>query len=392
MSQTPFFSVVIPTKNRSFLVGYAIKSALRQTFSDLEVIVIDNDDTDATQKETAKFNDSRLRYVRTGGLSMPDNWEAGYAAARGEYVCILEDKQALKGHALERVHQEIERNQKVPVRWRDDVFNDIEHVSTVGRLNCGTGQARMVSSDDILKQFTANGRVWEIYHLMPIPHFSAVPRGLIDKINNGPLKRLCPPVAPDITMGFQQLAFADQFLFIDEALVVTSFRHSNGRSMVMKSTLFRQFTKELGGDEGIFYNLTPIKATISENTIYNDYLALQQIVQGKLLHFPINWVTYFAEVQRGILKAMEKGINMSSEKAAWKAALKQQPQSIRRSLRKQNVYATLKQIRYRTGLLNAERTIRSFIRTLRGRPDIGMKGHFSNILEYVEWADSQIQK
>jgi len=35
---TPFFSIGIPTKGRSFLVGGAIESALRQTFPDLEVI------------------------------------------------------------------------------------------------------------------------------------------------------------------------------------------------------------------------------------------------------------------------------------------------------------------------------------------------------------------
>jgi glycosyltransferase involved in cell wall biosynthesis len=397
MSQRPLFSIVIPTKNRSFLVGFAIKSALRQTFPDLEVIVVDNDDTDATQKETAKFNDPRVRYIRTGGLSMPDNWEAGYSAARGEYVCILEDKQAFKGRALERVHQVIERNRNVPVKWRGDVFNDTENVATVNRHRSDTSQVRTVSCDDVLKQFTTNGRMWEIYHLMPIPHFSAAPCGLIDKIKSGPLKRLCPPVSPDITMGFQQLAFADQFLFIDEALVVTSTRLSNGSSGMMKSALFQQFTKELGGDEGIYYNLTPIKAVISENCIYNDYLTLQQTIQGKLLRFPINWATYFAEVQLGILKLMEvtgKDINMSSEKMAWKAALQKQPRAIRRSLWRQNMHATLKQIRYHTGLLYTERKIRSFFRTFRGRPDKAIEGQsrFNNILEYVEWDDSQMQK
>jgi len=186
-------------------------------------------------------------------------------------------------------------------------------------------------------------------------------------------------------------------LFIDEALVVTSTRLSNGNSGMMKSGLYQQFTKELGGDEGIYYNLTPIKAVISENCIYNDYLTLQQTIQGKLLRFPINWATYFAEVQLGILKLMEltgKDINTSSEKMAWKAALQKQPWAIRRSLWRQNMHATLKQIRYHTGLLYTERKIRSFFRAFRGRPDKEIEGQsrFSNILEFVEWDDSQMQK
>src|SRR5439155_13901434 len=76
----PFFSVVIPTKNRSFLVGGAISSVLRQSFPDFGLVVVDNDDTDATQKVVASFDDPRVRHVRTGGLSMPDNWEAACAA------------------------------------------------------------------------------------------------------------------------------------------------------------------------------------------------------------------------------------------------------------------------------------------------------------------------
>ena len=46
----PRFSVVLPTKGRSFLVGHAIRSVLAQTFPDFELIVTDNDDGDATRQ------------------------------------------------------------------------------------------------------------------------------------------------------------------------------------------------------------------------------------------------------------------------------------------------------------------------------------------------------
>ena len=82
---TPFFSIVIPTKGRGFLVGGAIESVLRQSHPDFEVVVVDNDDADATAKAVGQFKDPRLRHHRTGGLSMPDNWEAACAQGRGEY-------------------------------------------------------------------------------------------------------------------------------------------------------------------------------------------------------------------------------------------------------------------------------------------------------------------
>src|SRR5439155_25056341 len=135
------------------------------------------------------------------------------------------------------------------------------------------------------------------------------------------------------------------------------------------------------------------------NGIYNDYLTVQQTLQGKLLRFPMNWTTYFVEIHRAVLKAANEGVNMSSEKAAWTAALEQQPRSVQRAVYErlaverplwiQNAHATLKQVRRRTGLLEVEGAVRTFVRTLRGKPDNGMKGRFATLLEYVEWADAQ---
>lgn len=54
----PLISILIPTKNRSFLVGYAIKSVLIQTFTNFELIVIDNDDNpEATKKVVTSYDD-----------------------------------------------------------------------------------------------------------------------------------------------------------------------------------------------------------------------------------------------------------------------------------------------------------------------------------------------
>ena len=55
----PLFTVVIPTRNRSQLVGLAIKSVFRQTFGNYEVVVVDNDTTDATRKVVSGFHASK---------------------------------------------------------------------------------------------------------------------------------------------------------------------------------------------------------------------------------------------------------------------------------------------------------------------------------------------
>ena len=106
---TPLFSVVLPTKGRGFLVGKAVRSVLQQTVTDLEMFLVDNDDGDATRQVAAEFTDRRFRYVRTGGLSMRDNWERGALEARGEFMLLIEDKQMLKSTALAQILEEAEK-------------------------------------------------------------------------------------------------------------------------------------------------------------------------------------------------------------------------------------------------------------------------------------------
>jgi glycosyltransferase involved in cell wall biosynthesis len=86
-------SVVIPTYNRSEHIQCAIQSVLKQTYSDLEVIVVDdrsNDNTVQIVKEYAR-KDTRIRLLvhseRKGAQAARNT---GIRAARGEWVGFLD--------------------------------------------------------------------------------------------------------------------------------------------------------------------------------------------------------------------------------------------------------------------------------------------------------------
>ncbi|MGA2456138.1 MAG: glycosyltransferase family 2 protein [Terriglobales bacterium] len=90
--QSPCVSVVIPTRNRRQLVLRAIHSALRQTFTDIEVIaVIDGPDPD-TVAALGSITDSRLRVLTVehsvGGAEARN---LGISAARGNWIALLDD-------------------------------------------------------------------------------------------------------------------------------------------------------------------------------------------------------------------------------------------------------------------------------------------------------------
>lgn len=82
-------SVIIPTYNRSRLVSLAVESVLAQTFSNYELIVVDDGSTDGTGEALSVFG-NQLHYVwqENQGESVARNH--GIALAQGEYIAFLD--------------------------------------------------------------------------------------------------------------------------------------------------------------------------------------------------------------------------------------------------------------------------------------------------------------
>lgn len=97
----PRVSVVIPTYNRSTLLPNAIESVLRQSYTDFEIIVIDDGSTDDTRLRLQPYMESiRYFYQPNRGASAAQN--AGIKVARGEWVSILASDDTWLPKKLER--------------------------------------------------------------------------------------------------------------------------------------------------------------------------------------------------------------------------------------------------------------------------------------------------
>jgi glycosyltransferase involved in cell wall biosynthesis len=88
----PKISVVIPTHNRAELLALAIRSALGQTFREIEIIVVDDASSDHTPKVVESFGSDKIRYVRHENCRGPAAARnSGIDQACGEYVAFLDD-------------------------------------------------------------------------------------------------------------------------------------------------------------------------------------------------------------------------------------------------------------------------------------------------------------
>src|SRR5580698_5453876 len=90
--RNPEVTVVIPTRNRCNLVARAIRSALQQSFTNLEVVVVVDGPDPETISVLRDIQDDRLRWIemaQTSGGSSARN--AGASAALGRWIAFLDD-------------------------------------------------------------------------------------------------------------------------------------------------------------------------------------------------------------------------------------------------------------------------------------------------------------
>lgn len=88
---SPLVSVVVPTYNRAYCLDRTIQSVLSQTYTNWELIIVDNHSTDNTNEVVDEFNDSRIRFLEihnNGVIAASRN--KGLQAAKGEYVAFLD--------------------------------------------------------------------------------------------------------------------------------------------------------------------------------------------------------------------------------------------------------------------------------------------------------------
>jgi glycosyltransferase involved in cell wall biosynthesis len=86
----PLVSVVIISYNCAEHVGQAIRSVLAQTWSHLELIVVDDGSTDATGDVVRGIADDRVRYVRQANKGPNAARNEGIRQARGHFIAFLD--------------------------------------------------------------------------------------------------------------------------------------------------------------------------------------------------------------------------------------------------------------------------------------------------------------
>lgn len=106
----PTISIIIPAFQQAEYLESAIESAYNQTMSPLEIIVINDGSTDATQEIAERYMfkqfpaiESPVRVINQVNKGLPSARNTGIMAATGDYVLPLDADDILKENAIEKI-------------------------------------------------------------------------------------------------------------------------------------------------------------------------------------------------------------------------------------------------------------------------------------------------
>ena len=111
----PTVSFVVPCYKLAHLLGECIASILSQTYTDFEILVMDDCSPDNTAAVAASFQDPRVRYIRNAtNLKHLQNYNKGIGLARGKYIWLISADDCLRRpYALERYVRLLEEHPNV---------------------------------------------------------------------------------------------------------------------------------------------------------------------------------------------------------------------------------------------------------------------------------------
>jgi glycosyltransferase involved in cell wall biosynthesis len=120
LPKKPKVSIIIPTYNAARFIESAIKSVIHQTFTNNEIIVVDDGSTDNTKGILKKHVENKsIIYIRQENSGPAAARNNGIKAATGELVCFLDADDLLRPNSIEHRLRVFKRHHEVGVVFTD---------------------------------------------------------------------------------------------------------------------------------------------------------------------------------------------------------------------------------------------------------------------------------
>jgi|SaaInlLV_10m_DNA_3_1039740.scaffolds.fasta_scaffold09508_2 glycosyltransferase involved in cell wall biosynthesis len=321
MNNKPFFSIAIPSKDRSELLHDLISSILDQDFTDYQIVIADNSVDKSSLKMVDSFCSNQINYIKTEGLKMSENWNACINASSGSYLVLMSDKTVLKKGALRFLYEILKHKNKKCITWNlDQLVGGDVYISEPT-----VEHSHDIKSDNLLRKML--GSDWIGFDDSPMHSNSCISMDLVDKIKDR-FGSLCMELNPDYTMATHILLSIEGIYRLNTNLTILQrpsleSSHGNGSSFLKKTSLADGFMNDhISWRKNGYKNAEiPIDGdSFILNIMLKDVYAvlkLHKVDPDIYLDREKRVVTYYHYTFKEILWRMSMGIEMKNEMKSW---------------------------------------------------------------------------
>lgn len=115
-------SIILPVYNGERYLEQSIRSVLNQTYTDLELVIVNDCSTDYTETIIMKFvnEDKRVKYIRNDeNMKLPGSLNVGFSHATGEYYTWTSDDNMYRNDAIATMVKYLEDNPEIGMVYSD---------------------------------------------------------------------------------------------------------------------------------------------------------------------------------------------------------------------------------------------------------------------------------
>jgi glycosyltransferase involved in cell wall biosynthesis len=250
------YTVIIPVRDGGETLDGTLRTCLRQTYKDFEIIVSDNYSSDNTKKIVDGYKDPRIRYINPGHrLSMSGNFEFALGHVKDGFVMFIGSDDGIMPDAVEYVDSVVRKYkvQAVSCRQATYIWPNFPDKKIAGRFVFGGWRNDVEirkSSEWINKTLS-----FQLNYCFDLPNLYCgfVHKSIIDKayINGSYFKS----ITPDAYSAFATAIFTDTYAFSHRAFSIAgASRKSNGASAMNPSSSEEESCKFYLENDLNFYN------------------------------------------------------------------------------------------------------------------------------------------
>jgi len=235
--------VIVPTFNREKILPRALDSIVAQTFTDWEIVLVDDGSTDGTASLASRYADrlgDRFRFLQEVHRGPCHARNRGIEVARGEFVAFLDSDDEFAATKLERQLSLFQSRPEIGLVYSDYSCIDLQGVHFPSVFDSKCRSAREVRATQIGDgQFVCDADVLDV---LLRQYFIATITGLVRRDVLGTRIRFCDdPAYAEEWLFYAEIVRACPAGFVDESLSVHHFTagsvsrtssHENTRRLV----------------------------------------------------------------------------------------------------------------------------------------------------------------